>query len=105
MGKGRDSLSDGVSMASRSMSRPVTSSSSSSGERERKAEGKSSETRDSLPPEDEQQLLPWQQEDAPAKHQNTPMVHADAAQRQEGAGLIHAGMDGCQTEAGYLETN
>lgn len=79
MGKGRDSLSDGVSMASRSMSRP----SSSSGERDRKVEGKSSETMDSLPPEDEQQLLPWQQDDTPANHNNTPMVHADTGQRSD----------------------
>lgn len=54
-------------MASRSMSRPATSSSSSSsGERERKAEGKSSEMTDSLPPEDERRLFPWRQGDAPA---------------------------------------
>lgn len=69
MGKGRDSVSDGVSMASRSMSSPVTSS-SSSGERERKVEGKSSEI-DSLPPEDQHQLFPWQRKNhacSPKKH-------------------------------------
>lgn len=50
MGKRSDSLSDGVSMASRSKSSPV--SSSSSGEGERKVGGKSSETIDSLRPEE-----------------------------------------------------
>lgn len=64
MGKGRDSLSDGVSKASRSMSRGVasSSSSSSSGDSDRKVDGKSSETSDSLRPEDQHQPLPWQQE-------------------------------------------
>lgn len=56
MGKSSDSLSEGVSMASRSKSNPV--SSSSSGEGERKAEGKSSETVDSLRPEDQHLLFP-----------------------------------------------
>lgn len=49
MGNGSDSVSDGVSMASRSKSSPV--SSSSSGEGERKVGGKSSEIVDSLRPE------------------------------------------------------
>lgn len=50
MGKGSDSLSEGVSMASKSKSSFV---SSSSGEGERKAEGKSPETSDSLRPDDQ----------------------------------------------------
>ncbi len=54
MGMRSDSLSEGVSMASRSKSSPV--SSSSSGEGERKAGGKSSETADSLRPEEDQQV-------------------------------------------------
>ena len=55
MGMRRDSLSEGVSRASRSKSRPV--SSSSSGESERNVEENSSETADSLQPEEQRLLL------------------------------------------------